>query len=193
VATSNTTSGVRERSFTRLTRLIPRARIALAVAALALGGSACVSKPTMHLNHAEISGVSLATLPPSIDVVMTIVLDVYNPNGYDVAVRAVRGQTVMAGRYPINVEYHAPGDGLWLPAKQTTSVRVPLSVPMPLAFQLVQESFSAPVIHYHFQGKADVTATRSFKLEKDDYDVDEEGLVTREQMMAVLPNSIAPH
>jgi hypothetical protein len=176
-------------------RFIPCPRVAVftVATALALGSSACVSKPTMHLNHAEISGVSLATLPPSIDVVMTIVLDVYNPNGYDVAVRAVRGQTLLAGRYPINVEYHAPGDGLWLPSKQTTSVRVPMSVPVPLAFQLVQESFQAPAIPYRFQGKADVTATRSFKLEKDDYDVDEDGIVTREQMMAVLPNSIMPH
>ena len=130
---------------------------------------------------------------PAIDVVMTIVLDVYNPNSYDVAVRAVRGQTVMAGRYPINVDYHAPGEGLWLPAKQVTAVRVPVSVPVQLAFQLVQESLNAPVIPYRFQGKADVTATRTFQVEKDDYGVDEEGVVTREQMMAVLPNSFMPH
>jgi len=151
----------------------------------------------MHLNHAEISGVQLATMPPSIDIVMTIVLDVYNPNSYDVAVRAVRGQTIMAERYPLPVEYRAPGDGLWLPAHQTTSVRVPQSVPVPLAFQLVQEALASPVIPYHFVGKADVTATRSLQLEKDNYDVDEHGSVTREQMMAVLPASIgnvfAPH
>src|ERR1700721_1670535 len=80
--------------------------------------SGCWSKPPMRLDHAEISGVQLATLPPSIDVVMTIFLDVYNPNGYDVAVRAVRGQTILAGRFPLPVDYHAPGDGLWLPAHQ---------------------------------------------------------------------------
>ena len=145
----------------------------------------------MHLNHAEITGVQLATLPPSLDIVMTIVLDVYNPNGYDVAVRAVRGQTILAQRFPLPVDYHAPGDGLWLPAHQVTSVRVPLSVPLPLAFQLVQEAMASPVIPYRFQGKADVTATRSLQLEKDNYGVDEQGTVTREQMMAVLPNSIA--
>ncbi len=103
---------------------------------------------------------------------------------------------MMANRYPINVNYLAPGDGLWLPAKQVTTVRVPLSVPVPLAFQIVQESFMTPVIPYRFQGKADVTATRSFQLEKDDYGIDEEGAVTRDQMMAVLPASMAsilPH
>jgi LEA14-like dessication related protein len=163
--------------------------IALAAAACA----ACVHKPEMHLDHAEISGVQLATLPPSLDVVMTVVLDVYNPNSYDVAVRAVRGQTVMANRYPIPVNYTAPGDGMWLPAKQTTPVRVQFSVPIQVAFSLLQESFAAPVIPYRFQGKADVTATRSFQLEKDDYGVDEQGTVTREQMMAVLPNTFMPH
>jgi hypothetical protein len=167
------------------------ARFALVLIAAACG--ACVSKPTMRLDHAEISGVQLATLPPSIDVVMTVVLDVYNPNTYDVAVRAVRGQSLIAGRYPIPVDFRAPGDGLWLPAKQVTPVRVPLNVPLPIAFSLVQESMNAPVIPYRFQGKADVTATRSLQLEKDDYEVDEQGTVTREQMMAVIPNSIMPH
>jgi hypothetical protein len=165
--------------------------------ALLIGGTGCVSKPTMHLNHAEISGVQLATLPPTIDVVMTIVLDVYNPNGYDVAVRAVRGQTMMAERYPLPVDYRAPGDGLWLPSHQTTQVRVPMSVPLALAFQLVQQAMASPVIPYRFQGKADVTATRSLQLEKDNYGVDESGTVTRDQMMSVIPNSIvgalAPH
>jgi hypothetical protein len=176
------------------TPLTPSAsRVALGALAFAslLACSGCVSKPTMHLNHAEISGVQLATMPPSVDVVMTIVLDVYNPNSYDVAVRAVRGQTVLAERYPLPVDYRAPGDGLWLPAHQQTSVRVPMSVPLPLAFQLVQEALASPVIPYRFQGKADVTATRSLQLEKDNYGVDESGTVTREQMMSVLPSSIA--
>ncbi len=171
-----------------------RTRFAVVVLAAASAASvACVRKPEMHLDHAEISGVQLATLPPSLDVVMTVVLNVYNPNSYDVAVRAVRGQTVIANRYPIPVSYAAPGDGLWLPAKQTTPVRVQFSVPIQVAFSIVQESFTTPVIPYRFQGKADVTATRSFQLEKDNYGVDEQGTVTREQMMAVLPNSFMPH
>ena len=171
------------------------ARFSLSALALgaALACSACVSKPTMHLDHAEIAGVQLATMPPSLDIVMTVVLDVYNPNGYDVAVRAVRGTTTMAGRYPIPVTYQAQGDGVWLPSKQTTQVRVPVSVPMAVAFSLVQESMMTPVIGYRFQGTADVTATRSIKLEKDNYGVDEQGTVTREQMMAVVPNSFVPH
>jgi hypothetical protein len=121
------------------------------------------------------------------------VLDVYNPNSYDVAVRAVRGTTTMAGKYPIPVTFQAPGDGMWLPSKQTSQVRVPVSVPLAVAFSLVQESMMTPVIAYRFQGTADVTATRSLQLEKDNYGVDEQGTVTREQMMQVVPNSFFPH
>ena len=53
---------------------------------------ACVSKPPMHLNHAEVSGVQF----PAFSVLMTVVVDVHNPNGYDVAVRAFSGQAIMA-------------------------------------------------------------------------------------------------
>ena len=44
-----------------------------AVERMAVGPVPGVSKPTMHLNHAEISGVQLATLPPSLGIVMTVV------------------------------------------------------------------------------------------------------------------------
>jgi hypothetical protein len=175
--------------------MLPVVRIALAATALAALCTlpACVHKPTMHLDHAEISGVQLATMPPSLGIVMVVVLDVFNPNSYDVAVRAVRGQTVFAGQYPLPVMYQAPPDGVWMPAGQTTQVRVPVTVPVQLAFALMQQGMSMPTIPYHFSGTADVTATRTFELEKDNYAVDEEGSITREQMMAVLPNSIWPH
>lgn len=153
----------------------------------------CVHKPTMHLDHAEISGVQLATLPPSLGIVMTVVLDVYNPNSYDVAVRAVRGQTVFAGQFPLAVSYQAPPDGVWMPAGQTTQVRVPVTMPVQLALALVQQGMTVPTIQYHFTGSADVTATRSFQIEKDNYSVDEDGTITRDQMMAVIPNSLWPH
>jgi hypothetical protein len=154
---------------------------------------ACAHEPTMRLNHAEISGVTMATLPPSLNILMTVVLDVQNPNSYDVAVRAVRGQTVFSDQYPLNVTYQAPPDGLWLPAGQTTSIRVPMTVPLQLAMILVQQAMTTQVIGYHFIGKADVTATRTFQLEKDNYAIDARGSITRDQMAAVIPNSLFPH
>jgi hypothetical protein len=172
---------------------VPKAR-SLALAFLVGAAVGCVSKPTMHLNHAEITGVELATLPPAFGVLMTVVVDVYNPNGYDVAVRAMRGQTVMNNRYPLPVDFRAPAEGVWLPAKATTSVRVPVIMPLELALTLVREGFQAPSIPYRFTGTADVTATRTFQLEKDNYAVDESGTISQQQMLAVIPASLlGPH
>jgi hypothetical protein len=148
----------------------------------------------MHLNHAEISGVQLATFPPSLGVLMTVVVDVYNPNGYDVAVRAMRGQVLMAEKYPVPVEFQAPPDGVWLPSGQTTSVRVPVAMPLDLALILLREAYANPTISYRFTGSADVTGTRTFKIEKDNYSVDEHGVVTRDQIAAIIPNTLlGPH
>src|SRR5512136_2418161 len=74
---------------------------------------ACVHKPTMKINHAEFRGVRIA-FPPSVNVSMTCYVDIFNPNSYDVAVRAVRGQVMLANRYMLPVDFRAPGDGAWL-------------------------------------------------------------------------------
>lgn len=171
-------------------RGLPFAR-AVAILSL-LSSAACVSKPTMHLNHAEISGFQIATFPPS--VLMTVVVDVYNPNSYDVAIRAMRGQVTMAERYNLPLDFRPPGDGLWLPAGKTTSVRTPIYIPVDLALALVGESIQQPTIPYRVIGKADVTGTRTLQIEKDDYSVDESGTVTREQIAAIIPNTLrGPH
>ncbi|WP_437552539.1 MULTISPECIES: LEA type 2 family protein [unclassified Sorangium] len=160
--------------------------LALALAALtAIAGAACVSKPTMQLDHAEITGIRIA-FPPSLGILMTIVVNVHNPNSYDVAVRAVRGQVVLAGRYPLAVDFRADGDGVWLASDRTTQVRVPVSVPVDLGFQLLRETLTSPVIPYRFSGRADVTATRTFRLEADDYSIDDHGVVARNQIETAL-------
>lgn len=158
----------------------------LAVVVLASAG--CVSKPTMHVNHAEISGFQAMTFPPS--VLMTVVVDVYNPNGYDVAIRAMRGQVMMADRFSIPLDFRPPGDGLWLAAGKTTSVRAPVAIPVDVAMALLSESAAWPTISYRMIGKADVTASSTFHVEKDDYSVDERGTLTREQIAAIIPNTL---
>lgn len=144
----------------------------------------------MRLNHAEVSGVQIASFPPRLGVVMTVVVDVFNPNSYDVAIRAMRGQTTMAGRYVIPVDYRAPEGGVWLAAGKTTSVRVSFDVPVEIALAIAREGMAQPMVPYHLTGRADVTATRTFQVEKDDYTVDEEGQISREQMIAILPNTL---
>lgn len=160
------------------------AAIALLLGLVVLNGG-CASKPTMKLNHAEVQGMTFG-FPPQLGVLMNVVLDVYNPNSYDVAVRAMRGQVVFADRYPLAIDFRDPGEGLWLAADKTTTIRVPVSVPVQLALQLFHEASINPNIPFKVVGKADVTATRTFKIEKDDYAVDESGTLTRDQMAAAL-------
>jgi hypothetical protein len=179
---------------------VSRLRSALLLALVTSVFAACVQRPTVRLNHAEISGVQLGSLPANLSLanlglvnlglVMTVVLDVYNPNGYDVAVRGVRGQAVLADQYPLAVLFRAPPDGIWMPAGQTTPVRVPITVPLQLALVLARETLASPTIPYRFTGAADVTASRTFQLEKDNYTFDEHGAITRAQMLAVIPDTL---
>ncbi len=148
-------------------------------------GTACATKPTMRLNHAEISGVRLG-LPAGVGILMRLYVDVYNPNSYDVAVRAVRGHVVLAQRYALPVDFRAGGDGVWLRSDMTTSMMVPVDVPVPVGMALLREWVSAPMIPYHFSGRADVTAGRTLRLEADDYSVSANGWVSRQQIDAVV-------
>ncbi|MCC6522906.1 MAG: LEA type 2 family protein [Polyangiaceae bacterium] len=167
-------------------------RLVWAVAFVAsLGALGCVKKPTMTLHHAEISGISFG-FPPKLGVLMTVVVAVNNPNSYDVAVRGVRGRVLFAQRYNLPVTYKAPGDGAWLPSKVTTLVRVPVDLPVGLATAVLEEAYFNPMIPYRFTGKADVTASRTFKFEVDDYSVDEQGWVSRQQVDAVLRGALHP-
>ncbi len=149
---------------------------------LALG---CVSKPTMKLHHAEVSGVQLG-FPPQLSVVVTSVVEVKNPNSYDVAIRAMRGTLVLAGKHSLPLDFKPGGDGIWLAADRVTTVRVPVTVPASLALQIVREAYTTPMIPFRIMGKADVTASRTFQLERDDYEVNEQGSLSREQVEASM-------
>jgi hypothetical protein len=141
----------------------------------------------MVLKTAEISGMRLG-FPPQIGVVMTLVLEVNNTNSYDVAIRAVRGTSVLAGKYTLPIDFRPGGDGVWLASNATTSVRVPVTVPLDLALQLLRESYTTASVPYRVTGTADVTASRTFKIEKDNYSVDEQGTFSRQQLELAIPH-----
>jgi hypothetical protein len=168
-------------------------RLGLSLAALmvAMSLTGCAKKPTMTLRHAVVSGVQVG-FPPSLGVVMTVVVDVYNPNSYDVAIRAMRGTVVFGNRYTLPIDFRAPGDGVWLVADATTAVQVPVAVPVDLAMALVREAYASYTIPFRIMGRADVTASRTFKLEKDDYSVDEVGAISRQQVEASLRSVWSP-
>ena len=136
----------------------------------------------MKVNHAEMQGVQLG-FPPSLMIQMTVVLDVTNPNSYDVAVRAMRGTCTFHDRYTMPINWAPGGEGVWLTANNTTQVRVPVTIPIDLALTLMREAMTG-VVKYRVKGRADVTATRSLKVEKDDYEVDEVGQIARQQIEA---------
>jgi hypothetical protein len=161
--------------------------LALVVALLAMTTTGCASKPTMTLKSAEISGVRLG-FPPQVGVVMNVVLDVKNTNSYDVAVRAMRGNALLAKRYNLPIDYRPGGEGVWLAANATTTLRVPVTIPIELGLQLLRESYTNPTVNFRVTGTADVTATRTFKVEKDNYSVDETGTFTRQQLEMAIPH-----
>lgn len=144
----------------------------------------CAKKPTMKVRHAEMQGVRLG-FPPSAAVQMTVVMDVFNPNSYDVAIRAMRGTVSFFDRYSMPIDFRPGGEGIWLAADRMTQVRVPTTVPVDLALRITSEALTGTV-PYHVVGKADVTATRSLKIESDDYSVDERGEISRQVIEASI-------
>lgn len=158
--------------------------LALVAFFLVAGTGACAKKPTMKVHHAEMAGVQFG-FPPSVAVQMTVVMDVYNPNSYDVAIRAMRGTVTFRDQYSMPIDYRPGGEGVWLGSNRTTQVRVPVALPVDLAIRLTHEAMTGSV-PYHVVGKADVTATRSLKIESDDYSVDERGEISRQQIDASI-------
>jgi len=158
---------------------------AVTLACLALLAGACVRTPTMTLNHAEVTGIGIS-FPPSVGVLMKVYIDVHNPNSYDVAVRAVRGQVLFGNQFSLPVDFRAQGDGIWLNSDMTTRVVVPVQIPVQVALAVLGQSTWTPNVPYHFAGRADVTAFRSLQLEKDDYAVSADGWISRAQMEAAM-------
>ncbi len=169
-------------------RTVKLRSLALAAVLASLAATGCVKKPEMKVHHAELTGVRVGiSIPPQIDVGLTVVMEIYNPNSYDVAVRRVQGTTLLAGKYQIPVSYAAPqADGFWIGSKSRSYVAVPIQIPAGLGWSILQEAYGATLIPYRFTGRADVTAFRSLKLEKDDYKVDEQGTIPRAQFENVL-------
>ena len=171
----------------RLSLLVP-------AAALLLSSAACVHVPEVTLDHAELNGVQMAAVfPPRIAISLTVVVNVTNTNSFDIAIRGMRGQAIMADKYPLPIMYQAPPPGIWLRAGQTTPMRLPVDMPVELAIAMLREALGAPVIPYHVVGVVDVTGTTALKIARDNYPVDLHGTMTRQQVEGVVPAFMMPH
>lgn len=154
------------------------AAIGGAVLATALLTGCGVSKPTMKLRSAYITGV---VLPGNLQ--LTCEMDVTNPNSYDVAIRGLRGTVLLAGRHQVPVDFRAPGNGVWMPAGRTTTVSVPVQIPLFTAGAIGREFFNSSSVPFTFSGRADVTATSTFQFERDDYVIEEQGTIPTQQLL----------
>lgn len=167
------------------TAAMVRRRLALGLisgAALALALTGCASDPTMRIHHAELRSASFY------GVGLDMMLQVYNPNSYDIQIRNVRANVVISGRYSLPPLVFSPNQ--WLPAGEKTLVRVPMLIPYMLVPRLIDESVYAPIIYYSVNGSVDVTAVRMLGVEKDNYPINEQSSITRQALMAAAGRSM---
>jgi LEA14-like dessication related protein len=153
---------------------------AAALLACALGPLAgCVSKPVVTLHHAEVRAASLTGIG------LEVFLKVENNNAYDVKVRSVHAQVTIAGKYALDPIDIAPDQ--WLGSNSSTLVSVPLQIPWTLIPALISETLGSPEVKYHVTGVADVTAVRALMIEKNNYPVDEDGVLPRQVFVDASP------
>ncbi len=150
------------------------------VSSLLLTG--CVSKPLM-----EVYGVHVQSATPA-GVVLNMRLKVNNKNAFDVKVRGVRVQVTIAEKYSLPVIAHNPDK--WLASNGSTLVDVPVSVPWTMVTPLLATTAGSNEIDYHVSGSADVTAVRALGIEVDDYEVDEDGTVSRAELVIAAARGV---
>jgi len=162
-----------------------RLSLLLLVPSLALlpAASGCVHQPAISIHHVEPGGLS------TFGVGVVIVLQVHNENAYDVQIRSVHCNVTFGRGTVLGPIDFAPNQ--WLPANQTTLVRVPVSLPWTVVPALIAESANGYSIPYHVTGAADVTATSTFGIQRNNYPIEEDGFVPR-QMVVDSARSMNP-
>ena len=158
-------------------RAFAAALVACAFASVSVAG--CVSKPVISLHHAEVRAASLSGIG------LEVFLKVENSNAYDVKVRAVHAQVTIAGKYALDPIDIAPDQ--WLGSSSSTLVSVPLQIPWTLIPALISETLGSPEVKYHVTGTADVTAVRALMIEKNNYPIDEDGVLPRQVFVDASP------
>jgi len=153
--------------------------LAILVTLSILGG--CASKPTARIDHAEIRGAS----PYGLGV--QVYLRVKNENSFDIQIRRVRGRALIGGRYAMPVDVSS---NQWLSSDSTTIVAVPLWIPWGIIPGLVNESVGSPIVPYRITGKADVTAVRMLGIDRDDFPLDEYGVIPRDVLIGAARSVI---
>ena len=159
-----------------------RAVIAAIAGALCLAATGCVQTPKVRLHHADFQGASL------IGAVLDVVIEIQNPNGYDIKLRDLTAETTFAGKYRLPPIVIHPDQ--WLPAGQATQVHVPTTLPWLMIPAILAETVMSPQVTYSVRGSANVTATRTFGIEEDNYPIDLKGEMPRQLMLNLSTGQI---
>jgi hypothetical protein len=153
-----------------------RALVPLLLALVALvAAPGCVHRPTVTVDHAEVRGLS------AYGVNVLIWLSIRNDNSYDVQIRRVNCNVTMGRGAVLGPIDFMPNQ--WLPSNQATLVAVPVYIPWQLLPSLAMETAGSYAIPYYVKGVADVTATRAFGIERDNYPIEQGGFVPRQMVM----------
>lgn len=124
-------------------------RIALCLTAFLWSGCAHLNAPSVTARNAQLTGAS----PGGLSV--RVVVDLYNPNQVDLAVRALTADVEVAGTFLGTFEQNAE---TWvLPAQQHTQLEADFLVPFRAAPALLSAAIFAGEIPYRVEGTVDLS------------------------------------
>ena len=157
-------------------------RLMLLAIALLASSTGCVSKPVVELHSASIRGAG------PLGVAMVMVMKVNNKNVFDVQVRNVRANIVIAERFRMPTVTYNPNQ--WLAAGRSTLLQMPVTVPWAMIGPLLATTVGSATIDYRVTGLVDVTAVRMLGIRSNDEQVDEEGTVSRLELLMAAGRGI---
>ena len=147
-------------------------------AALALMTVGCVKEPVFKLDSMRVKGATIQ------GVELVMMMRVQNDNSFDVKVRDVRVDVVIAERFKLpRIQYNPD---TWLGSDATTLLEVPVLIPLLMVWPMVSATAQANVVSYTMTGLVDVTAVRALDIEKNDYEVDESASISRAELIGAL-------
>lgn len=146
--------------------------------------SGCVSQPIATLHSVRVQSVSPMGL--GLDMVMKV----RNENVFDVQVRHVRAGVVVANKFRLPPLNYNPDQ--WLPAGRSTLVHVPVTMPWALVGPMVAYTVGSDTIDYQVDGWVDVTAVRMLGIQKNDHKFEDEGEMSRIQIVQAAFRGMGP-
>ncbi|MCL2825076.1 MAG: LEA type 2 family protein [Polyangiaceae bacterium] len=154
------------------------ARVAMFSVALCVCGSplSCGSTPTLEVYQADVKAINLT------GIVVDVMIKIHNSNGFDIQVRSLVAQTTIAGQYQLPPIHMQPN--LWLPAKGTTSMIAPVTIPWQMVPGLLAATANNEKIPYRVEGYADVTATQSMGIKLNNEKLSDQGEIPRDMLLS---------